>query len=73
MDPNGDNLTIGILGKLPSWISFDAGRMLFNGTPKEYGTFNITMYARDGWNATVYMTYEIIAGIRPNHPPVIKQ
>jgi hypothetical protein len=70
VDPNGDALTYSV-STLPKWLSFDVQRLAFNGTPTEYGIYNINLTARDGWNASATMGFEIVAGIKPNHPPVV--
>lgn len=72
VDPNGDNLTYSIVGTpLPKWLSFDANQLAFNGTPKDYGIYNISVMAKDAWNASAVMNFEIVAGIKPNYPPVV--
>ena len=70
VDPNGDNLTY-VSRALPSWLEFNPSKLAFNGTPTEYGTYNVSVTARDGWNASATLNFEIVAGIRPNLPPVI--
>jgi Putative Ig domain len=71
VDPNADNLTYSIVGRLPSWLQFDAGQLQLNGTPREYGRYNVSVMARDAWNASAVMTFEIVAGIQPNAPPIV--
>lgn len=56
---------------LPSWLSFDSSRRRFSGTPTTYGTHTITVIASDRWNGTTNMTFEIVAGIRPNTNPKV--
>lgn len=72
VDPNGDNMTYAITSALPKWLKFTVNNLTFNGTPQEYGTFNISITAKDAWNATATMTFEIVAGIKPNLPPQAK-
>lgn len=45
--------------------------MRLTGTPTSYGSYNISIKAKDSWNGSAVMSFEIIAGIRPNSPPVI--
>jgi large repetitive protein len=70
VDPNGDSLTYSALS-LPKWLTFNASRLVLAGMPREYGTYNITLSARDAWGGTAVMGFEIVAGIRPNTAPVV--
>ena len=45
--------------------------MTFTGTPTEYGTYSVSVSAKDDWGASTTMTFEIVAGIRPNSPPYV--
>lgn len=70
MDPNGDPLTF-TAPQLPSWLSFDPSSLSLNGTPSVYGQYNVSVTARDSWNASATMSFEIVAGIKPNTAPVV--
>lgn len=72
IDPNGDNLTYTTV-QIPKWLKFDAQKLLFNGTTPatEYGVYNVTLLARDAWNASASLTFEIVSGIKPNKVPII--
>jgi len=70
VDPNGDPLTF-TAPQLPSWLSFDPSSLSLNGTPSVYGQYNVSVTARDSWNASATMSFEIVAGIKPNTAPVV--
>ena len=42
VDPNGDSLNI-TAPNLPMWLKFDQLALSLNGTPSEYGIYNITV------------------------------
>ena len=68
IDPNGDTLSYST-SNLPAWLSFDAATLKFYGLPTNYGTYNVSLTARDAWNGFTTMSFEIVAGIKPNTPP----
>ncbi len=70
IDPNGDRLSYTVTG-LPSWLKFEANARKFSGTPPTYGTYSITVTAFDSWSGSANMTFDIVAGIRPNTPPYL--
>jgi hypothetical protein len=41
------------------------------GIPKVYGVYNVSLTATDGWGGTATLSFEIVAGIKPNNPPTI--
>ena len=36
-----------------------------------YGIHNVSVQARDQWNASAIMSFEVIAGIKPNFAPYV--
>eukprot|EP00347_Sterkiella_histriomuscorum_P002714 403367090 len=68
VDPNGDKLTYKASG-LPSWMKFDNTTRKLTGTPTSYGSYIINITASDSWNGTTTMSYNLVAGIRPNTSP----
>ena len=70
VDPNGDPLLYSA-PSLPNWLTFDPTLLTINGTPSQYGQYNVSVTARDSWNASATMSFEIVAGIKPNVAPVV--
>jgi Ca2+-binding RTX toxin-like protein len=66
-DPNGDVLTYSAMlqggGKLPGWLTFDAGSRTFSGTPDDadVGTLSIVVTASDG-TESASDTFEMVIG-----------
>ena len=72
MDPNGDQLSYSA-PNLPNWLDFNNSTLSLNGTPSVYGMYNVSVQAKDSWNASAIMSFEIIAGIKPNAPPTVQR
>lgn len=70
VDPNQDPLIYTFSG-LPSWMAYDAASNVFKGTPTVYSSATINVTASDPWGGSTSMTFIIIAGVKPNIPPVI--
>ena len=43
---------------------------MFSGTPTEFGLYTVSVMAIDPWGANTTMTFKIMAGVKPNTPPV---
>lgn len=70
VDPNGD--TLNITGtRIPIWMKFSRTEMKLTGTPTLYGVYNVSITATDAWNASATMSFQIVAGIQPNTPPIV--
>ena len=70
VDPNGDSLNI-TGTRIPAWMRFSRNEMKLTGTPTLYGVYNVSITAKDAWNASATMSFQIVAGIQPNTPPIV--
>jgi hypothetical protein len=70
VDPNGDTLNYTAV-RLPHWLSFDPKALRLAGIPTIYGVYNVSLAATDAWNASALLSFEIVAGIKPNTPPTV--
>lgn len=66
-DPNGDALTYTVSGT-PGWMSFNASTRVLGGTPKEVGSWTITVTANDPAGAAVSKSFTVTT---PNVAPVV--
>jgi YD repeat-containing protein len=67
-DPDGDQLTVSVVGTPPGWLSFDAGTATLRGTAPAAGTdHQVTLRADDGRGKTSVVTV-LITVINPAPP-----
>lgn len=69
VDPNGDLLAYQATN-LPSWLTFSPSNLTLQGTATAYGVYSVQITARDPWNANATLSIQIVAGTKPNTPPV---
>jgi hypothetical protein len=70
VDPNQDALRYTFSG-IPSWMIYNSASNVFEGTPTEYALSEINITASDPWGGSTSMTFTVIAGIKPNIPPIV--
>ncbi|TXI02313.1 MAG: hypothetical protein E6Q76_15660, partial [Rhizobium sp.] len=66
-DPDGSAPTYTASG-MPAWMAFDASTRKFSGTPKEVGSWSITVIAQDPQGANVTDTFIVTT---PNAAPTV--
>ncbi|HJV90785.1 MAG TPA: putative Ig domain-containing protein [Holophagaceae bacterium] len=59
-DLDGDALTYGLSGALPTGVTFTSGTRRLTGTPTQAGTFSLTYSASDGQGGTVSQTLSLV-------------
>jgi hypothetical protein len=70
IDPNQDPLSYTFSG-LPKWMTYNSASNVFEGTPLIYELAEITITASDPWGGSTSMSFTVIAGIKPNIPPIV--
>jgi YD repeat-containing protein len=62
-DPDGDGLSLSVVGTLPSWLHFDATSLTLGGTPPlALTSYDVTLRASDGQGKTSDVTVRITVG-----------